>query len=86
MSSLQQKWKEAKALNPDTILFVKIGNFYELFGTDADVFGKACGLTIGKTKDNMSHAGFPADSFSSIMSTFRKNVRGTKTTFKFIKN
>ena len=35
-------------MNPDTILFVKIGNFYELFGADADVFGKACGLTIGR--------------------------------------
>ena len=86
MSSLQQKWKEAKALNPDTILFVKIGNFYELFGTDADVFGKACGLTIGKTNNNMSHTGFPSDTFSSIMSTYRKNVKGTRTTFKFIKN
>lgn len=84
--SLKQKWKEAKSMNPDTILFVKIGNFYELFGADADVFGKACGLTIGKTRDNLSYTGFASSSFSAIMSTFRKNFKGTRTTFKFIKN
>jgi DNA mismatch repair protein MutS len=44
-SSLMQQWKEARAQHPDAVVFIRVGDFYELLGPDAEVGVQVLGLT-----------------------------------------
>ncbi|MCC6983431.1 MAG: DNA mismatch repair protein MutS, partial [Bauldia sp.] len=43
-----EQYAELKALNPDCLLFYRMGDFYELFFEDAEVASKALGITLTK--------------------------------------
>ncbi|HYL20902.1 MAG TPA: DNA mismatch repair protein MutS [Gemmatimonadales bacterium] len=43
---LMQQYREIKARHPDTILFFRMGDFYEMFGDDARLAARALGLTL----------------------------------------
>lgn len=53
----QRQWWELKSQNFDTILFFKMGKFYELFHMDATLAVKECGLLL--MKKDIAHCGFP---------------------------
>ena len=62
------QWWKLKADNMDTVLFFKVGKFYELFHMDADVGMKELDLIY--MKGEKAHSGFPEVSygkFSSIL-------------------
>jgi DNA mismatch repair protein MSH6 len=51
------QWWQVKSINMDTILFFKVGKFYELFHMDADVgFSE---LDLIYMKGPKAHSGFP---------------------------
>ncbi len=51
------QWWQVKSMNMDTILFFKVGKFYELFHMDADVgFSE---LDLIYMKGSKAHSGFP---------------------------
>jgi len=54
----QHQYWEMKSANMDTVLFFKMGKFYELFDEDAFVGVKELGLTL-MPKSRRPHAGFP---------------------------
>src|SRR5713101_626403 len=57
-SPIMQQYREAKEKYPDTILLFRIGDFYEIFGDDAETCHKFLGLTL-TTRDQMhTMAGF----------------------------
>ncbi|CAI5745289.1 unnamed protein product [Peronospora destructor] len=60
------QWWEAKAHNMDTVLFFKVGKFYELFHMDADVGFKELNLIY--MKGNKAHSGFPEIAYSKMSS------------------
>ncbi|KHJ46404.1 MutS domain I protein [Trichuris suis] len=52
-----RQWWQMKAANFDTILFFKVGKFYELYHMDAVVAAKCLNLTY--MKGDYAHCGFP---------------------------
>ena len=56
---MMQQYRDAKAKHPDMLLLFRMGDFYELFETDAVTAHKALGLTLTSRDKEMSMAGFP---------------------------
>jgi DNA mismatch repair protein MutS len=62
MTAFLKQYREAKSKHPDMILLFRVGDFYELYGDDAEIVSKLLGLTLttrnyGDEKAMMS--GFP---------------------------
>ena len=56
-----EQWWNFKSENLDTVLFFKVGKFYELFHMDADVGFKELDLIY--MKGHKAHSGFPEVSY-----------------------
>ncbi len=60
---MMEQWEAMKEANPDTILFFRMGDFYEMFGEDAVVSAEILGLTLTtrskKQEGAMPMAGIP---------------------------
>lgn len=57
LAQAHRQWWIEKARRMDTVLFFKVGKFYEIFHMDADVAVKELGLLY--MKGYKAHAGFP---------------------------
>jgi DNA mismatch repair protein MSH6 len=62
-SPAQKQWWEIKSTHFDTVLFFKVGKFYEMFHMDAEIGVRELGLRYMGNKDN-AHAGFPEAAFA----------------------
>ena len=60
------QWWEMKSANMDTVLFFKVGKFYELFHMDADIGMKELDLIY--MKGSKAHSGFPEVSYGKFAS------------------
>ena len=47
-SPVMEQYIEIKAANPDSLLFYRMGDFYELFFEDAEVASRALGIVLTK--------------------------------------
>ena len=56
---MMQQYRDAKAKHPDMLLLFRMGDFYELFETDAETAHKVLGLTLTSRDKEMPMAGFP---------------------------
>lgn len=54
-----QQWTRCKRQHPDCILFFRMGDFYELFGPDAESMGRALGLAVVDRGNGIPVAGVP---------------------------
>ncbi|MEA5611771.1 DNA mismatch repair protein MutS [Nodularia spumigena] len=54
-----QQWTRCKQQFPDCILFFRMGDFYELFGPDAESMGRALGLAVVDRGNGIPVAGVP---------------------------
>ena len=54
-----QQWTRMKREFPDCILFFRMGDFYELFGPDAESMGRALGLAVVDRGNGIPVAGVP---------------------------
>lgn len=45
---MMEQYTEIKAANPDSLLFYRMGDFYELFFGDAEIAARALGITLTK--------------------------------------
>ena len=61
--SMMDQFFEIKELHPDTILFFRMGDFYELFHKDAEIAAPVLGLALTSRDKNAENpipmAGFP---------------------------
>ena len=61
---LMQQWREAKSRHRDSLLFFRVGDFYELFHGDADEGTRLLGLTLTSRNNGAAAkvplAGIPA--------------------------
>ncbi|MGP0091886.1 MAG: DNA mismatch repair protein MutS [Xanthobacteraceae bacterium] len=48
VTPMMEQYVEIKAANPDCLLFYRMGDFYELFFTDAEVASRALGIMLTK--------------------------------------
>src|SRR2546430_15084239 len=55
---LMQQYREIKARHPDTILFFRMCDFYEMFADDAQLAARELGLTL-TSRNNGGSAGVP---------------------------
>jgi hypothetical protein len=58
-SPIMEQYREAKEKHPDMLLLFRIGDFYELFGEDAETAHKLLGLTLTTRDQTHTMAGFP---------------------------
>lgn len=59
-----RQWWELKSDNFDTVLFFKVGKFYELYHMDAEVGVSQLGFTY--MRGEFAHSGFPEQSFNRM--------------------
>ena len=52
---MMEQYIEIKASNPDSLLFYRMGDFYELFFDDAQEASRALGITLTKRGQHMGH-------------------------------
>jgi DNA mismatch repair protein MutS len=52
-------WREVKAQHPDTILFYRVGDFYEMFHEDARLAAQVLEITLTSRGDGVPLAGVP---------------------------
>jgi DNA mismatch repair protein MutS len=56
---MMQQYQEAKRQNPGMLLLFRMGDFYELFGEDAQTGSRILGLTLTSRDKTVPMAGFP---------------------------
>src|SRR6476646_3793566 len=52
-------WREIKAQHPATILFYRVGDFYEMFHEDAELAARVLEITLTSRGDGVPLAGVP---------------------------
>ena len=52
-------WREVKAQHPETILFYRVGDFYEMFHEDAQLAARVLEITLTSRGDGVPLAGVP---------------------------
>src|SRR6478672_4042344 len=52
-------WREVKGQHPSTILFYRVGDFYEMFHEDAEVAARVLDITLTSRGDGVPLAGVP---------------------------
>ena len=57
--TLIEQYHAAKERHPNMLLLFRCGDFYELFGDDAETASKILGLTLTSRDRTLSMAGFP---------------------------
>ncbi len=74
---LMKQYTSIKARYPDTILFFRMGDFFETFGEDAVITAKVTGITLTKRNNgaagNIELAGFPHHQLDNYLP---KMIRG----------
>lgn len=48
LTPMQQQYRRIKEQNPDSLLFFRLGDFYEMFGEDAKTAAAELDLKIGR--------------------------------------
>ncbi len=58
-ASIMEQYRVAKERHPGMLLLFRMGDFYEMFGEDAETAHKALGLTLTTRDRTLTMAGFP---------------------------
>ena len=64
MTPKREKWQQIKEQNPESIVLVRIGKFYEVFDDDAIVLQNVFQAPL---LDNRPHTGFPASCLGKFL-------------------
>jgi DNA mismatch repair protein MutS len=64
---MMQQYQEAKDRHPGMLLLFRMGDFYELFDTDAEMAARVLGLTLTSRDKTVSMAGFPHHSLEGYL-------------------
>ncbi len=65
MTPMMQQYQEAKVQHPGMLLLFRMGDFYELFGEDAERAARELGLTLTSRDKVIPMAGFPHHSLET---------------------
>ncbi|HAY77314.1 MAG TPA: DNA mismatch repair protein MutS, partial [Gemmatimonadetes bacterium] len=76
---LMQQWREAKSRHRDSLLFFRVGDFYELFHGDAEEGARLLGLTLTSRNNGAAArvplAGIPAKALDDYLARLVKMGR-----------
>ncbi|MBI2806032.1 MAG: hypothetical protein HYX68_13715 [Planctomycetes bacterium] len=70
-----QQYQEAKEKHPNMLLVFRMGDFYELFGEDAETAHKLLGLTLTTRDQTLPMAGFPHHQLETYLHKLLKEGR-----------
>src|SRR6476646_1557477 len=70
---MMQQYQDAKERHPGMLLLFRMGDFYELFNTDAEQAAKILGLTLTSRDKTIPMAGFPHHQLETYL---RKLLQG----------
>src|SRR6201984_245466 len=59
LSPMMQQYRDAKEKYPGMLLLFRMGDFYELFGEDAQTAARLLGLALTSRDKSIAMAGFP---------------------------
>src|SRR5262249_6659666 len=59
LTPMMQQYREARARHPGMLLLFRMGDFYELFDSDAELAARVLGLTLTSRDKTIPMAGFP---------------------------
>src|SRR5437870_5379255 len=59
MTPMMQQYREAKERHPGMLLLFRMGDFYELFDSDAETAARVLGLILTSREKSVPMAGFP---------------------------
>src|SRR6516164_9849821 len=65
LTPMMQQYREAKERHPGMLLLFRMGDFYELFDTDAETASQVLGLTLTSRDKTVRMAGFPHHSLET---------------------
>jgi DNA mismatch repair protein MutS len=72
LTPMMAQYMEIKAANPDSLLFYRMGDFYELFFSDAEIASRALGIVLTKRGKHQGHdipmCGVPIDRADDYLS------------------
>ena len=72
---MMQQYRELKARDPDALLLFRMGDFYEMFGEDAERAASLLGLALtsrDKGPDALPMAGFPHPALESYLANEKR--------------
>jgi DNA mismatch repair protein MutS len=64
---MMQQYREAKDRHPGMLLLFRMGDFYELFDSDAETAARVLGLTLTSRDKSVAMAGFPHHSLEPYL-------------------
>jgi DNA mismatch repair protein MutS len=67
-----EQYHAAKERHPNMLVLFRVGDFFELFGADAETASKILGLTLTSRDKTTSMAGFPHHALESYLSRLIK--------------
>src|ERR1700750_3518383 len=79
LTPMMQQYRELKARDPDALLLFRMGDFYEMFGEDAERASALLGLTLtsrDKGPNAIPMAGFPHPALESYLARLVQGRRG----------
>src|SRR5712664_4486995 len=59
LTPMMQQYRDARERHPGMLLLFRMGDFYELFDTDAEIAARVLGLTLTSRDKAIPMAGFP---------------------------
>src|SRR5437660_2004913 len=65
LTPMMQQYQEARQRHPGMLLLFRMGDFYELFDSDAEVAARVLGLTLTSRDKSIPMAGFPHHSLDN---------------------
>jgi DNA mismatch repair protein MutS len=68
-----QQYRDHKAVNPETVLLFRCGDFYEAFAEDAEVISPLLGLKLVGCDPGLHMAGFPARLLSAYLPKLKES-------------
>lgn len=73
MSKLLKKYNELKSKDKNKIYLFKVGIFYNIFNSDADILSKALGLKITQLSNTLYKVGFPISKIDKYAQLLKDN-------------
>ena len=70
--TLIEQYHAAKERHPNLLLLFRVGDFYELYGEDAETAARILGLTLTSRDRTIPMAGFPHHQLETYLHRFLK--------------
>lgn len=72
MNKVTEIYNKQKLAHPFAVVLIAVGDFYETYGSDAEILTNVCGITLTKRSNGDLLGGFPKHSLNTYLKMFEK--------------